>query len=195
MDGKQRHWDPYHSKLAAYLLCGGKYWPFKASSRILYLGAAQGQTLSHISDICHQGSLFGVESSLIPYHKLHQLGQVRVNLLPLLGDARRPETYQHIVERVDLLYQDVAAKEQFDIFLDNARKFTGDGGWGILMVKPRSVDVTRPPKEVVEEMANRLKKEHRLLEQRSLHRYSREHSCLVVRFDQKSFKNNGQGDP
>ncbi len=29
-------WNPYHSKLSAYLMAGGKNWPFKKNSKILY---------------------------------------------------------------------------------------------------------------------------------------------------------------
>src|SRR3972149_2914846 len=55
-EGQQefRRWDAYRSKCAAYLKRGGRHWPFRATSRVLYLGAGTGTTISHLSDICHQ---------------------------------------------------------------------------------------------------------------------------------------------
>ena len=44
-------WNPYHSKLAAYVLGNGGNWPFKRESKILYLGAAEGNTVNFLSDI------------------------------------------------------------------------------------------------------------------------------------------------
>ncbi len=171
----RRLWDPRHSKLAAYLTLGGKRWPFKPGSRVLYLGAAQGQTISHLSDICKDGALFGVENSLIPYHKLHLMARQRPNLFPLLADARQPRIYRHIIDKVDIVVEDVAAKEQLDIFLDNLDCFCPRGGWGFLMVKPRCIDVASDPKKVIDRVVEGLSGRHTKVDRRSIHRYSKEH--------------------
>ena len=188
VDGSRRRWDPRHSKLAAYLTLGGRLWPFRSDSRVLYLGAAQGETLSHLSDICAEGALFGVENSLIPYHRLHLRSRERVNLYPLLADARRPDTYRHIVQRVDVVVQDVAAKTQQDLFLANLEAFGRPGTLGYLMVKPRCIDVTRPPARIIDDVEQRLARSHEVMERRSLHRYAKEHDCLVVRMDEDRMK-------
>ena len=39
-----REWDPRRSKLSAYLTVGGKEFPFRKDSKILYLGASSGTT-------------------------------------------------------------------------------------------------------------------------------------------------------
>ena len=46
-----RIWDPFRSKLAAALKKGMKNMPIKSGSRVLYLGASTGTTVSHVSDI------------------------------------------------------------------------------------------------------------------------------------------------
>ena len=56
-------WNPYHSKLAAYVLAKGKNWPFSKNSNILYLGAAEGNTISFLSEICNEGKIVGVDIS------------------------------------------------------------------------------------------------------------------------------------
>jgi fibrillarin-like pre-rRNA processing protein len=55
-------WDPYHSKLAAIILKGSSL-PVKKDSIFLYLGAANGTTVSHVSDIVENGIVYAVEFS------------------------------------------------------------------------------------------------------------------------------------
>src|SRR3989441_8969244 len=56
-DGEFRRWDANRSKLAAYLKRGGRVWPFRLRSSVLYLGAGSGTTASHGSDICADGTV------------------------------------------------------------------------------------------------------------------------------------------
>ena len=67
-----RSWNPYRSKLAAALL---KNLPLSltSSDKILYLGAATGTTVSHISDILTQGMVYAVENSPFAMKKLLEL--------------------------------------------------------------------------------------------------------------------------
>ncbi len=75
--------------------------------------------------------------------KLVDLSQIRSNLIPILDDASKPRNYLHLVEKVDIIYADVASPSQTDIFMDNMRLFIKEGGQGFLMIKARSIDVTR----------------------------------------------------
>jgi len=62
-----RLWDPYKSKLAASILKGLSVLPIKSGCGVLYLGAASGTTVSHISDIVGKGGrVYAVEFS--PVH-------------------------------------------------------------------------------------------------------------------------------
>ena len=65
-----REWDPRRSKPSAYILVGGRDLPFRSRSRVLYLGAASGTTVSHISDICTSGQIICVETSRLTLRKL-----------------------------------------------------------------------------------------------------------------------------
>jgi fibrillarin-like pre-rRNA processing protein len=71
----------------------------------------------------------------------------RRNIIPLMADAARPEQYAPLVEPVDLLYQDVAQPDQAEILLRNLI-FLKNGGFLILMLKTRSIDVRREPADV-----------------------------------------------
>eukprot|EP00493_Phyllostaurus_siculus_P025903 UN26248 len=46
-----RVWNPYRSKLGASVLNGIKKIPVAPGMKVLYLGAASGTTVSHVSDI------------------------------------------------------------------------------------------------------------------------------------------------
>lgn len=146
-----RAWNPRRSKLAALLKKDATSFPFARRSSVLYLGAADGTTVSHVSDVCTEGIVYAVEVSPRSFRKLIRIAENRPNLLPILGDATRPETYAGHVGRVDTLYQDVAQRDQVGIFAANA-PFLRTDGQGILMAKSRSADVAARPADVFRAM-------------------------------------------
>ena len=151
-----RLWDPFRSKLAALLLKGRSTRPVLArDAKVLYLGAATGTTVSHVSDIVRDGLVYAVEYSPRSMRDLVRLCERRKNIVPILADAARPEEYAFLVEPVDLIYQDVAQRSQAEIASRNAARYLKPGGDLILMLKTRSVDVTRSPEAVLQaEMKN-----------------------------------------
>jgi fibrillarin-like pre-rRNA processing protein len=149
-DREYRHWDPYRSKLAAYLLNGGTA-VWRDARSVLYLGGSHGTTASHLSDLLPEAPIFVVEKSPVSFAPLLGVARRRANLLPILGDAQLPERYLADVGSVDLLYQDLAQRGQAAIFAENARACLAPDGIGLLMLKVRSVTQSRPPRAVVEE--------------------------------------------
>ena len=151
-----RLWDPFRSKLAALLLKGRSTRPVLArDAKVLYLGAATGTTVSHVSDIVRDGLVYAVEYSPRSMRDLVRLCERRKNIVPILADAARPEEYAFLVEPVDLIYQDVAQRSQAEIASRNAARYLKPGGDLILMLKTRSVDVTASPEAVLQaEMKN-----------------------------------------
>jgi len=143
LDGA-RVWDPYRSKLSAlYYL--GKGIELTPAMRVLYLGAANGTTVSHVADYVEV--VYAVEFAPRPMQDLLEVCRRRRNIIPIMADAARPEQYAPLVESVDLLYQDVAQPDQAAIVLRNS-VFLKPGGIIILMLKTRSVDVRKEPNEV-----------------------------------------------
>lgn len=53
-----RAWNPFRSKLAAAILGGVDQIHIKPGSKVMYLGAASGTTVSHVSDIVGPVSIF-----------------------------------------------------------------------------------------------------------------------------------------
>jgi len=89
-----RTWNPKRSKAAAMLRKGISFFPIKKDSRVLYLGAANGTTASHLSDIAFKGTVFCVEFSKRAFHDLASVCRERKNMMPLLADARKPGSYR-----------------------------------------------------------------------------------------------------
>lgn len=176
-----RRWDANRSKLAAYLRSGGLQWPFRLETSVLYLGAGSGTTVSHLSDICVRGSITAIERSSRSFRDLLTLAERRTNLLPVLGDALKPESYGSRVESVEVLYQDVAQRDQGSIFLQNA-SFLRSGGTGFLMIKARSHDVAAEPRKVYAAIRKEVQAAGlEVLDVRPLDPFENDHAALVVR--------------
>jgi fibrillarin-like pre-rRNA processing protein len=152
-----RLWDPFRSKLAALILKGRSKRPVPArSARVLYLGAATGTTVSHVSDIVGDGLVYAVEFSPRSMRDLIRLCERRNNIVPILANAARPEDYASLVEPVDLVYQDVSQRNQAEIASRNCARYLKPGGELILMLKTRSVDVTASPQVVLQAETKKL---------------------------------------
>jgi fibrillarin-like pre-rRNA processing protein len=147
----------------------------------LYLGAANGTTPSHLSDIASNGMLYCVEFSKRAFRDLIEVCKKRKNMVPILANANRPEMYRSIVGKVDLVYQDVSQRNQTEIFLKNVKSLLKTQGFGILMVKARSVDVTAKPKDIFKEAERELKENGlKVLETVILKPYEKDHAAIVV---------------
>ena len=156
-DEEYRIWNPRRSKLAAALLNGLENLELLDTSKVLYLGASTGTTVSHISDIVINGKIYAVEFSPTTAKKLVQLSHQRLNIAPILGDATKPKGYLNIVEKTDLIYCDVAQPNQSELFMRNMNLFSKDAGVGLLMIKARSIDVVQKPKKIFKEQEKKLK--------------------------------------
>ena len=175
-----RSWSPNRSKLSALLVKGSRIFPFAKRTNVLYLGAASGTTVSHISDIVAEGLVYCVEMSAVPFRKLLGVAEDRLNLIPMLADAGRPETYSAQLGRVDILYQDVSQRDQVSIFIKNLR-FLKELGTGYLMVKARSADATAKPETIFKKAKARLEEAGlTVLESVDLSPYADDHAALVV---------------
>jgi len=139
-----RLWSPRRSKLSA-LYHLGKGIELESHHRVLYLGAANGTTVSHVADYVEV--VYAVEPAPRPMQDLMVVARRRKNIIPLMADARKPERYIPLVEHVDIIYQDVAQPDQVKILFDNTLFLAPDGVM-VFMLKPRSIDVTQSPADV-----------------------------------------------
>lgn len=141
-DKEYRLWSTRRSKLSAALKNGLSEMPIQPGSKILYLGAASGTTVSHCSDIVgDKGAIYAVEFSERTARNLIHLAAARNNILPVIDDARHPTRYASVVAGpIEVVYQDVAQPNQADILYENLKTFCSFGAWGMLAIKARSID-------------------------------------------------------
>ncbi|MGI0001188.1 MAG: fibrillarin-like rRNA/tRNA 2'-O-methyltransferase, partial [Nitrososphaeraceae archaeon] len=112
-----RLWDIFRSKLAAALVKGLKNLPIKNKTKVLYLGASTGTTVSHISDIIgNSGVIFAIESSIrVARELIENVASKRENIIPIIEDARKPLSYFSIYGEVDVVYCDIAQPDHTEI--------------------------------------------------------------------------------
>ena len=179
--GKEfRSWNPYRSKLAAAILNGLSI-NIKSSSEVLYLGAATGTTVSHISDILKDGLVYSIENSPIAVKKLIEVCEKRKNIIPILEDAFHPDRYSLIVPTVDIVYQDISQRNQAEIFIENINRYLKKGGIGIIMVKARSIDVSLEPKKAFDLVCSKLEdSSFKILKKINLSPYEKDHAAIMI---------------
>ncbi len=151
-----RRWDPWRSKLAAYVVRDGPPFDLGRCRTLLYLGGAHGTTVSHLADLLPEARLFVIEKSPTSFAALLTLARSRDNVYPILADAHLPERYRADTGAVDLLYQDVAQRDQTAIFAENAAATLARDGVGLLMLKVRSVTQRKPVGQVIREAQQEL---------------------------------------
>ena len=179
-----RIWNPFRSKLAATIMNGLRDFPFMQKSSVLYLGVSTGTTISHISDIVGQnGIIFGVEhTSRVARDFLDRVASHRKNIIPIIQDARKPQEYFSVFKKVDVAYVDIAQPDQTDIAINNCKMYLKSNGYLFLVIKTRSIDVTKDPKKVV---SNEIKKLEPLFEIKqiiNLHPYDKDHAIVIAVF-------------
>jgi len=177
-----RVWNPYRSKLGASVLNGIKKIPISPGMKILYLGAASGTTVSHVSDIIgNTGVVYAVEFANRPGRELCSMAQRRNNIVPIIEDARMPNKYRLLVQMVDGIFSDVAQPDQTEIVMKNADMFLKKGGLLMIIIKASCVDTLAIPEEVFANEINKLRIEgYNPQEQQTLEPYQRHHAVITA---------------
>jgi rRNA 2'-O-methyltransferase fibrillarin len=191
LDEEFRIWNPFRSKLAAAILGGIDDIFIRPGMKILYLGAANGTTVSHISDIIGEnGQLYAVEFSHRSGRDLLSLAKKRTNIIPIIEDARHPYKYRMFLGMVDLIFSDVAQPDQARIISINASYFLRTGGYFIISIKASCIDSTINTSLVFSKEIQKLQKEgFRPSEQITLEPYERDHAIVIGRYRLKKFAN------
>ena len=170
--------------------------------KVLYLGAASGTSVSHVSDIVGPegtvidspnltrqqhliqftpaGMVYAVEFSHRSGRDLLNVAKKRTNVVPIIEDARHPHKYRMLVPMVDCVFSDVAQPDQGRIVALNASYFLKNGGNFVISIKANCIDSTAEPEavfagEVKKMQAEKLKPQ----EQVTLEPYERDHAVVV----------------
>lgn len=176
-----RIWNPFRSKLAAAVLGGVDKIHMQPGTKVLYLGAASGTSVSHVSDIVGPtGMVYAVEFSHRSGRDLVNMSKKRTNIVPIVEDARHPHKYRMLVPMVDTIFADVAQPDQARIVAINAQYFLKTGGHFVISIKANCIDSTAEAEavfagEVKKMQAEKMKPQ----EQVTLEPYERDHAVVV----------------
>jgi len=152
--------------------------------KVLYLGTSTGTTPSHVSDVVGQkGLLIGVESSMrVGREFVQNVAKKRKNVIPFIADARSTEKFGAL-GRVDVVYCDIAQPDQTEIAIANCRANLTNGGRLLLVVKARSIDVIKEPREVFKSEMAKLEKSGFTVEKIvELSPFDKDHALISARF-------------
>lgn len=174
-----RVWNPNHSKLSAAIKKGLRELPIKPGSIVLYLGAAQGVTPSFVSDVIEKdGVVYCIEFSKIAMQRLIPICESRENMIPILADARLPEQYEEIGE-VDVVFQDVADRDQVKIIINNS-KLLKKNGFALLALKSQSIDSVADPQKTYANARKELEKHFEIIQEFELDPFEKDHSFYLL---------------
>ncbi|XP_033164809.1 rRNA 2'-O-methyltransferase fibrillarin [Drosophila mauritiana] len=125
-----RVWSPFQSKLAAGIMGGVSDLHLQIGSKVLYLGAGFGRSVSHISDIVGEsGMVYAVEQIPWAGSQLTVLANRRSNIVPIVEDATMPYKYRYEVPAcIDIIFADLPPSILIRALMLNARHFLNPGG-------------------------------------------------------------------
>lgn len=181
-DGEEfRLWDPFRSKLAAAILRGLPNDVVREGDKVLYLGTSTGTTPSHVSDLVGPtGLLIGVEHApRVAREFVENVARKRSNVIPFVADARDPSKYS--LMKVDVVYCDIAQQNQTEIAVANCNRLLREGGKLVLIVKARSIDSLKDPKDVFKEETGKLQAAgFKVLEVLDLQPFDKDHALILA---------------
>lgn len=180
--------------VAAAILGGVDNIWIKPGSKVLYLGAAAGTSVSHVSDIVGpKGSVYAVEFSHRPGRDLLNVAKARTNIIPIIEDARHPLKYRMLVGMVDCVFADIAQPDQARIVALNSHYFLKNEGHSVISIKASCIDSTAAPEAVFRREVSKLQSENfKPLEQLTLEPYERDHCVLISQYRPNKKKKSDQ---
>ena len=147
-------------------------------------GVSTGTTASHVSDIVGpNGIVFSVEhASRVARDFLDRVASLRPNIVPILQDARNPKEYFSVYGTVDIVYVDIAQPDQTEIAILNCKTYLKKDGYLVLVVKTRSIDVTREPSEVIRTETKKLAPNFEIIQEINLAPYEKDHGMVIAKY-------------
>ncbi len=175
-----REFNPGHSKLGSAIVKKISLIPINENDKVLYLGASHGYTPTYVSDIVREkGLVFCIDFAPRVVRDLLLICEERENMIPLLADANKPDLYKNRISQVDVIYQDIAQKNQVEILFKNLQ-FLKPKGYTLLAIKARSIDVTKNPQKIYKEVEDKLKEKFRIIDKRELDPFQKDHIFFVM---------------
>ena len=98
-----------------------------------------------------------------------------------MADARKTELF-YWIEKVDVVFCDISQPDETEIAIRNCREFLKKGGYLMMAVKSRSIDITKTPTKVYQEEIEKLRKAgFEIVDWRTLDPLERAHAFILAR--------------
>jgi fibrillarin-like pre-rRNA processing protein len=181
-EGEFREWDAMRSKLGAGIKKGISQIGIKPGSIVLYLGCSTGTTVSHVSDIVGPtGKVYAVDVAPRVMREIIGVASHRPNIFPIMADAFAVTQFIQYVPKVDVVFMDIAQANQVDIFLRNVQTFLKPGGFGLLSLKARSVDIAQSPQAVFAQARIQIEQQYPIVDYKTLDPFEKDHALFVIK--------------
>ncbi|MEE8179027.1 MAG: fibrillarin-like rRNA/tRNA 2'-O-methyltransferase, partial [Nitrosopumilaceae archaeon] len=132
------------------------------------------------------GIIFGIEhSSRVARDFLDRVASYRKNIIPIMQDARQPQQYFSVFGKVDVVYVDIAQPDQTEIAITNCKMYLKNEGYLFLVIKTRSIDVTKAPRKIIENEKKKLQTNFELEQVIDLMPYDKDHAIVIAKYLEK----------
>jgi len=84
--------------------------------------------------------------------------------------------------KVDIVYVDIAQPDQTQIAIDNCDMYLKKEGFFFLVIKTRSIDVTKAPSRIDDEEIEKLRDKFEVLQTIDLHPYDKDHAMVISKY-------------
>ncbi|MBW2963629.1 fibrillarin-like rRNA/tRNA 2'-O-methyltransferase, partial [Candidatus Woesearchaeota archaeon] len=127
------------------------------------------------------GYIFALDLAPRTTRDLVFLCEKRKNIIPIMADANQLDLFTDKVTQVDIVYQDIAQRNQAEIFLKNINRFLKSNGYGLLAVKAKSIDIKKKPKVIFNEVRQFLEQHLTIIDFRTLEPFEKDHAFIIVK--------------
>ena len=83
---------------------------------------------------------------------------------------------------MDIVYSDIAQPDQTEIAISNCKLYLKNNGYLFLVIKTRSIDVTQPPKKIIDGELKKLSANFEILQQIDLYPYDKDHAMIIAKY-------------
>jgi fibrillarin-like pre-rRNA processing protein len=150
--------------------------PIKKSYSVLYLGASHGVTVQKLAKECK--IVFAVDKSKTTTKKLLEVAKETDNIAPILADANDMDSYKDRISKIDFLFQDIAQKDQVQIFIKAVKAFKPKEAW--LALKIKGIYSEKRNAEVISEARDLLNSEFKVSDL-SLEPLVKDHHLFIIK--------------
>ena len=83
---------------------------------------------------------------------------------------------------MEVVYVDIAQPDQTEIAIANCKMYLKENGYMFLVIKTRSIDVTKSPKKIIENEIKKLETNFDVIQEINLHPYDKDHAIVIAKF-------------